>query len=74
VKSGTFNVHELIRESKQDQQLTNFTLHPVRFLSMGNRLFVLGMTVVYTMTKGTAPKKVIVNIITQDKENSKLFL
>jgi Tol biopolymer transport system component len=75
-KSGTFNVHELSLENpKQDQQLTNFTLHPVRFLSMGNGIISFGYDgELYTMTKGTEPKKVTVNIITQDKENSEKFI
>ena len=75
-RSGTFNVHELSFDNPlQDQQLTNFTIHPIRFLSIGNGVISFGYDgELYTMTKGTAPKKVDVNIITQDKENSEKFI
>jgi Tol biopolymer transport system component/C-terminal processing protease CtpA/Prc len=75
-KSGSFNVHQLSLENlNDDQQLTNFTLHPVRFLSMGNGIISFGYDgEIYTMTKGTLPKKISINIITQDKENSEKFI
>lgn len=75
-KSGTFNVHKMSLENpSQNQQLTNFKLHPVRFLSIGNGILSFGFDgELYTMKDGQSPKKVNVNIITQDKDNSDKFI
>ena len=41
--SGTFNVHKMQLDGLvEPQQLTNFKLHPVRFLSMGNGVLSFG--------------------------------
>ncbi len=75
-KSGTFNVHKMSLEgSNQDQQLTKFTLHPVRFLSMGNGTLCFGFDgELYTMKEGGQAQKVKVNIRTQDKNNNDKFI
>ena len=42
-RSGTFNVHKLSLENpNQDEQLTSFKLHPIRFLSAGNGILSFG--------------------------------
>ncbi|MFK8058540.1 MAG: peptidase S41, partial [Polaribacter sp.] len=75
-RSGTFNVHKLSLDNpNQTEQLTNFKLHPIRFLSTGNGVISFGFDgELYTMREGQKPKKVNVNIITQDKENTDKFV
>ncbi|MDO1501009.1 S41 family peptidase [Winogradskyella maritima] len=75
-RSGTFNVHKMdLALPNQSEQLTDFKMHPVRFLSMGNGTLCFGYDgELYTMKNGQAPKKVNVNIITQDKNNSDKFI
>ncbi len=75
-KSGSFNVHKMnINNSNQDQQLTNFKLHPVRFLSIGNGILSFGYDgELYTMKEGKKPSKVSVIIRTQNKDNSDKFI
>ncbi|MFY0630890.1 MAG: PD40 domain-containing protein [Flavobacteriaceae bacterium] len=75
-KSGTFNVHKIsLSNPSQDEQLTKFKLHPIRFLSMGSGVLSFGYDgELYTMTEGKRPSKVKVNIITQDKDNSDKFI
>ena len=75
-RSGIFNVHKMsIANPSQTSQLTDFKLHPVRFLSMGNGVLSFGFDgELYTMKEGEKPKKINVNIITQDKNNSDKFI
>jgi tricorn protease len=75
-RSGTFNLHKLALETPNKvEQLTKFTLHPIRFLSMGNGILSFGYDgELYTMREGEKPKKVRVQIITQDKENTDKFV
>ncbi len=75
-ESGSFNVHKLsLANPSQNTQLTNFDLHPVRFLSMGNGTLSFGYDgELYTMKEGEQPNKVNVNIRTQEKSNSDKFI
>ena len=75
-KSGTFNVHKLSLDNpSQSQQITNFKLHPVRFLSVGNGVISFGYDgELYTMKEGRKPSKVNVRITTQNKSNSDKFI
>lgn len=75
-KSGTFNVHKLsLNNPTQSQQITNFKLHPVRFLSTGNGVVSFGFDgELYTMREGQKPSKVKVNITTQNIDNSDKFI
>ncbi len=75
-KSGTFNVHKMsIENPAQDQQLTNFKLHPVRFLSEGNGTLCFSFDgELYTMKEGQDATKLKVNIRTQDKNNQDKFI
>lgn len=73
--SGTFQVHKRSLASGADEQLTNFKLHPVRFLSMGGGTLCFGFDgELYTMQEGGEPTKVPVTIITQDKANDDKFI
>ena len=75
-EGGTFNVHKMSLANLSDrQQLTNFTLHPVRFLSMGGGKLCFGFDgELYTMTEGSKPQKVNVNIRTQTANNADRFI
>lgn len=75
-KSGTFNVHKLLLNNpSQSQQVTNFKLHPVRFLSVGNGIISFGFDgELYTMREGRKPSKVKVKITTQNIDNSDKFI
>lgn len=74
--SGTFNVHKMsIDNPAASEQITNFNLHPVRFLSFGNGMLSFGYDgELYTMKEGGQPEKVSVNIRTQDKANADKFI
>lgn len=75
-ESGTFNVHKMALDNPaQKQQLTNFKLHPVRFLSMGNGILSFGFDgELYTMKEGEEPQKLAITIRTQDKNNNDKFI
>lgn len=75
-ESGNFNVHKLsLANLSQNTQLTDFDLHPVRFLSIGNGTLSFGYDgELYTMKEGEEAKKVNVNIRTQEKSNSDKFI
>ena len=75
-KSGSFNVHKLsVNNPSKNQQLTNFKLHPVRFLSIGNGIISFGYDgELYTMRDGKEPSKVTVKIISQNNHNTDKFI
>lgn len=75
-ESGSFNVHKMsISNPSQSQKLTNFTLHPVRFLSVANGVISFGYDgELYTMREGQEPQKLKVNIVTQNTSNSDKFI
>ena len=74
-RSGSFNIHKMNLENNTTEKLTDFSLHPVRFLSVANGIISFGYDgELYTMKEGDAPKKINVKIITQDKENTEKFV
>ncbi len=75
-ESGSFNVHRMsLSEPGKSSQLTDFTLHPVRFLSHGNGILTFGYDgELYTMKEGGEPEKVNVTIRTQAKSNPDKFI
>lgn len=75
-ESGTFNVHKFqVSNPSQNEQVTNFKLHPVRFLSQGNGTLCFGFDgEIYTMTEGRKPSKVRVSIRTQNIANDDSFV
>lgn len=75
-ESGSFNVHKLLLDNPEtNTQLTNFNLHPVRFLSYGNGVLAFSYDgELYTMTEAEEPKKVEITIRTQEKSNSDQFI
>ncbi|WP_421988261.1 S41 family peptidase [Roseivirga sp.] len=74
--NGNFNIHKMsIENPSQSEQLTDFKLHPVRFLSFGNGTLSFGYDgELYTMQEGSQPQKVEVNIRTQAIANSDKFI
>lgn len=75
-ESGNFNVHKLsLNNPANSTQLTNFDLHPVRFLSQGNGVLTFSYDgELYTMTENTDPQKIDISIRTQEKSNSDQFI
>ena len=75
-ESGTFNVHSFpVGNPSQTEQVTNFKLHPVRFLSEGNGTLCFGFDgEIYTMKEGSKPSKVKVSIRTQNIDNDDKFV
>ncbi len=75
-ESGSFNIHKKDLSLKaKSKQITNYTLHPVRFLSMGNGILSYGYDgELYTMKEGEQPKKVNVDITTQEISNSDKYI
>ena len=74
-KSGFFNIHKMSLKTKIDKQLTHFSLHPVRFLSVANGIISFSYDgELYTMKEDEKPKKLNINIITQDKENTEKII
>lgn len=75
-ESGTFNVHKMdLSQRGSSEQITNFSLHPVRFLSYGSGRLAFGYDgELYTMLPGEEPQKVDVMIRTQKKSNPDSFI
>jgi Tol biopolymer transport system component len=74
-QSGTFNVYKSNIDGTNSIQLTSFDLHPVRFLSIGNGTLCFGFDgKLYTMKEGQEPKKLQVNITTQQISNNDQFI
>lgn len=74
--SGTFNVHSFpVDNPSRTEQVTNFKLHPVRFLSEGNGTVCFGFDgEIYIMKEGGKPSKVKVSIRTQNIDNDDKFV
>lgn len=75
-EGGTSNVWKMSPSSPSSKsQVTNFKLHPVRFLSYGGDKLCFGFDgEIYTMTSGGSPQKVNVTIRTQDIGNKDKFI
>ncbi len=75
-RSGSFNVHKRgMDATSADEQLTQMGPQPVRFLSRGGDLLSFGYDgELYTMREGEQPRKVAVNIVTQDGTNNDGFI
>jgi C-terminal processing protease CtpA/Prc/WD40 repeat protein len=71
-QSGSFNVHKMnLGNPSEITQLTQFKMHPIRFLSYGNGLLSFSWDgKLFTMKEGEQPKQLVVNIITQQTQNS----
>ena len=74
--SGNFNVHKLnIANPSQTSQLTQFKMHPVRSLSIGNGTLCFSQDgELYTMREGAQPQKVDIQLVTQQVKNSDRFI
>ncbi|HNV03268.1 MAG TPA: S41 family peptidase [Vicinamibacterales bacterium] len=70
-ESGSFNVHRMSLDGGATERLTSFTQAPVRFLSASDTdVLCFGYDGgVYTMTPGSAPRKVEIAIAADAKAN-----
>jgi len=75
-EDGNSNVYKLdLANPSQKERLTNFKMHPVRFLTLGNGLFSFSQDgELFTMREGQRPKKVAINLRTQAIANSDKFI
>ncbi len=75
-QNGTFNIYQKsFGATKTDKQITNYDLHPVRFLSYGGKTICYGHHGdIYTMKEGGEAKKIEVDIKTQDISNNDKFI
>ncbi|MFA8450098.1 MAG: S41 family peptidase [Bacteroidales bacterium] len=72
-ESGSFNVHEMkLANPTENTQISTFSKHPVRFLSISNNgtLCYTYNGELYTQIKGDKPQKVVVSIRTGEKDNN----
>ncbi|APQ15944.1 S41 family peptidase [Maribacter hydrothermalis] len=70
-REGTFNVFSMpLTNESETKSLTNFKMHPVRSLSMGNNKLAFGYDgEIYTLIPGEEAKKVEILIRTQEDSN-----
>lgn len=75
-QSGTFNIYKRSLTGQDSPvQLTNFTDHPVRFLSSAKGTICFGYDgEIYTMEEGGSPTKVNIEIKTQDVQNKDKYI
>jgi tricorn protease len=75
-ESGSFNVHRFsLSDPTQTEQITDFELHPVRFLSRGGNTLTFGYDgEIYTMQEEGEPRKVNVTIRTQAGSNPDRYI
>ena len=75
-RSGTFNVWKAsVDDTGNPQQMTNFEVHPVRFLSYAKGILSFGYDgELYTMKAGGEPTKLEVSIRTQSAYNKDKFI
>ncbi len=72
-KSGTFNVHKAsVENPDQTSQISDFTMHPVRYLSISDDglLCYTHNGDIYTQREGGSKQKINISILTDDKENN----
>ena len=75
-RGGTFNVFKMSSDGGgETSQLTNFDVHPVRYLSHGGGKLCFSYDGgLYTLVEGEKPRKVDVRIVTQDGNNSDKYV
>lgn len=76
-ESGTFNVHQKsFGDALQNNQITEFSMHPVRYLSISDEgtLCYTNHGDLYTQTNNSEAKKLEVNIRTEGKTNNQVII
>jgi len=70
-EKGSFNIHKMPAAGGASTQVSRFTDHPVRYLTMsdGGALCFSFRGELYTMTDGSEPKKVAIRINTDGRYN-----
>ena len=71
-ESGHFNIHSLDIKSGLNVQLTKFDKHPIRFLTSSNsNTLCFGYDgAIYTMTEGSTPKRITIQIYSDINYNT----
>src|SRR5690606_24849862 len=75
--SGSFNIHKLaLNQPDQNQQLTQFDTHPVRFLSSSDEglLCFSYDGEIYTFNEGEEPQKLEITLRTQNIKNTDQYV
>lgn len=75
-QSGSFNIYKKnLSDASAITKLTDFSVHPVRFLSYGSGTICFGYHGdIYTMQEGSDPIKLSVEIKTQDISNNDKYI
>jgi len=75
-RSGVYNVFkQSLSDNTTATQLTNFQMHPVRSLSIGNGILCFSQDgEIYTTVEGQEPNKVEITVTTQASSNSDKFI
>lgn len=76
-ESGSFNVHKLALDNPQQKtKITNFELHPVRYLSISDNglLCYTRHGDLYTQSENGSATKLNINIRTEGKTNNQLII
>lgn len=74
-ENGNFNIYKRALVGGRSTQLTDFEMHPVRFLSMGNQTLCFSYDgELYTMKEGEEPQKLSITIRTQAIANPDKFI
>ena len=75
-ESGSFNVHRMSIKGGPSQQVTSFTTHPVRFLSVASdETLCFGYDGgIYTQREGSEPEKVHVLIAADARTNNEVII
>ncbi len=75
-EKGSFNIHRMPAAGGASTQVSHFTDHPVRYLSMsdGGVLCFSYRGELYTMTDGGEPKKVAIRINTDGRYNAEKII
>ncbi len=75
-ESGNSNIHKMsLSNTSQNQKLTSFTMHPVRFLTQGSGTLCFSQDgELYTMVEGNQPQKLTINLRTQAVANPDSYI
>lgn len=75
-QDGSFNLYKKSLNASDAKKITNFTHHPIRFLtSSTNGIFCFFYDgEIYTMQENTSPEKIDIQVITDNQENKLKYM